>query len=45
MIDLEAIFNYGYRLPVPETVDFRFTKNLKDALGGLGDKWLEYLMV
>jgi phosphatidylinositol kinase/protein kinase (PI-3 family) len=36
MIDLEAIFNYAQRLPVPEIVDFRFTKNIRDALGALG---------
>ena len=28
MIDLEAIFGYGQKLPIPETVDFRYTKNI-----------------
>ena len=35
MIDLECVFNYGLKLPVPEIVDFRFTKNIRSGLGAL----------
>ena len=45
MIDLEAIFGFGKILPIPEIIDFRLTKNLVDALGGLGTFWLENKMI